>query len=176
MEQHHFLQLVFEVADPEICCDVFIRASLVSRMENCFIQESNRETPWRCVWLLSCVQVEERKQSYLDTYDVVLVKDETMEVPNAIMLYLTGNKWKSMQSRSMEPPMAERAGDAALRSELEVFIHRPVCHFSLYDTNFLGWGDRRCSRTLDHLLVNETSFSCSRSSQFMVEVLLVQLL
>lgn len=39
-------------------------------------------------------QVEERKQSYLDTYDVVLVKDETMEVPNAIMLYLTGNKWR----------------------------------------------------------------------------------
>ncbi|XP_075894746.1 cytosolic 5'-nucleotidase 3-like [Nelusetta ayraudi] len=37
-------------------------------------------------------KVEERKQSYLDTYDVVLVKDETMEVPNAIMLYLTGNK------------------------------------------------------------------------------------
>lgn len=97
MEQHHFLQLVFEVADPEMCCDVFIRASLVSRIENCFKEESNRETPWRCVWLLSCVQVEDRKQSYLDTYDVVLVKDETMEVPNAIMLYLTGNKWKSME-------------------------------------------------------------------------------
>lgn len=39
-----------------------------------------------------CFQVEERKQSYLDAYDVVLVKDETMEVPNALMLYLTGNK------------------------------------------------------------------------------------
>lgn len=37
----------------------------------------------------------------------------------------------------MEPPMAERVGDAALRSELEVFIHQPVCHFSLYDSNFL---------------------------------------
>lgn len=37
-------------------------------------------------------KVDERKQSYLDSYDIVLVKDETLEVPNAIMLYLTGNK------------------------------------------------------------------------------------
>lgn len=37
--------------------------------------------------------MEERKQSYLDSYDIVLLKDETLEVPNAIMLYLTGNKW-----------------------------------------------------------------------------------
>ncbi|XP_013878396.1 cytosolic 5'-nucleotidase 3 isoform X2 [Austrofundulus limnaeus] len=37
-------------------------------------------------------KVEERKQTYLDSYDIVLVKDETMDVPNAIVLYLTGNK------------------------------------------------------------------------------------
>ncbi|KAL3053385.1 hypothetical protein OYC64_005839 [Pagothenia borchgrevinki] len=37
-------------------------------------------------------KVEERKQSYLDSFDIVLVQDETLEVPNAIMLYLTGNK------------------------------------------------------------------------------------
>ncbi|XP_047427416.1 cytosolic 5'-nucleotidase 3-like [Mugil cephalus] len=37
-------------------------------------------------------KVEERKQSYLDAYDIVLLRDETLEVPNAVLLYLTGNK------------------------------------------------------------------------------------
>ncbi|XP_049925759.1 cytosolic 5'-nucleotidase 3-like [Epinephelus moara] len=37
-------------------------------------------------------KVEERKQSYLDSYDIVLIKDETLDVPNAVLLYLTGNK------------------------------------------------------------------------------------
>ncbi|KAM8825074.1 cytosolic 5'-nucleotidase 3-like [Synchiropus picturatus] len=37
-------------------------------------------------------KVEERRQSYLDSYDIVLVKDETLDIPNAVLLYLTGNK------------------------------------------------------------------------------------
>ncbi|KAM4531195.1 cytosolic 5'-nucleotidase 3-like [Odontesthes bonariensis] len=37
-------------------------------------------------------KVEERKQSYLDAYDIVLVEDETLEVPNAVVLHLTGKK------------------------------------------------------------------------------------
>ncbi|CAJ1076200.1 cytosolic 5'-nucleotidase 3-like [Xyrichtys novacula] len=37
-------------------------------------------------------KVEERKPSYLDSYDIVLVKDETLEVPNAVLRYLTENK------------------------------------------------------------------------------------
>uniref|UniRef100_A0A3Q2D6B9 5'-nucleotidase, cytosolic IIIB n=1 Tax=Cyprinodon variegatus TaxID=28743 RepID=A0A3Q2D6B9_CYPVA len=36
--------------------------------------------------------VEERKQSYLDSYDIVLVNDESLEVPNAVLHYLTSNK------------------------------------------------------------------------------------
>lgn len=54
-----------------------------------------------CGYLISVVylcafcsvpQVEERMESYLKSYDVVLVKDETMEVPNAILQYLTGSQ------------------------------------------------------------------------------------
>ncbi|XP_038836466.1 cytosolic 5'-nucleotidase 3-like [Salvelinus namaycush] len=37
-------------------------------------------------------KVEERKTSYLNAYDIVLVKDETMEVLNALLLHLTGTK------------------------------------------------------------------------------------
>lgn len=35
-------------------------------------------------------KVDERRQSYFNTYDIILEKDETMDVPNAILLYITG--------------------------------------------------------------------------------------
>lgn len=35
-------------------------------------------------------KVEERRESYLNSYDIILEKDETMDVPNAILLYITG--------------------------------------------------------------------------------------
>uniref|UniRef100_A0A667ZKN0 5'-nucleotidase n=1 Tax=Myripristis murdjan TaxID=586833 RepID=A0A667ZKN0_9TELE len=34
-------------------------------------------------------QVEERKESYVNSFDIVLVKDETMDVPNAVLSYIT---------------------------------------------------------------------------------------
>lgn len=37
-------------------------------------------------------KVEERRQLYLDSYDIVLIKDETLDVPNAVLRYLTGTK------------------------------------------------------------------------------------
>ncbi|KAM4536195.1 cytosolic 5'-nucleotidase 3-like [Fundulus diaphanus] len=37
-------------------------------------------------------KLKERKQSYMDSYDVVLVEDASLEVPNAVIRFLTGNK------------------------------------------------------------------------------------
>uniref|UniRef100_A0A4W6CMB5 5'-nucleotidase, cytosolic IIIB n=1 Tax=Lates calcarifer TaxID=8187 RepID=A0A4W6CMB5_LATCA len=36
--------------------------------------------------------VEERKESYINSFDVVLVKDETLDVPNAILRYITSSR------------------------------------------------------------------------------------
>jgi hypothetical protein len=35
--------------------------------------------------------VDERLPSYLNSYDIVLLKDETMEVPNAILDFLVAD-------------------------------------------------------------------------------------
>lgn len=37
-------------------------------------------------------QVENREKAYLNAFDVVLVKDETMDVPNAILRYITSSR------------------------------------------------------------------------------------
>ncbi|XP_071375640.1 7-methylguanosine phosphate-specific 5'-nucleotidase-like [Centroberyx affinis] len=37
-------------------------------------------------------QVEERKESYVNSFDIVLVKDETMDVPNAVLSYITSSR------------------------------------------------------------------------------------
>lgn len=36
--------------------------------------------------------MEERKESYINSFDIVLVKDETMDVPNAILRYITSSR------------------------------------------------------------------------------------
>uniref|UniRef100_A0A673ALV2 5'-nucleotidase, cytosolic IIIB n=1 Tax=Sphaeramia orbicularis TaxID=375764 RepID=A0A673ALV2_9TELE len=37
--------------------------------------------------------VEERKESYINSFDIVLVKDETMDIPNAIVKYVTSSRY-----------------------------------------------------------------------------------
>ncbi|TNN03517.1 hypothetical protein fugu_000546 [Takifugu bimaculatus] len=37
-------------------------------------------------------QVEDRRESYVNAFDVVLVKDETMDVPNAVLRYITSSR------------------------------------------------------------------------------------
>ncbi|XP_071776447.2 7-methylguanosine phosphate-specific 5'-nucleotidase-like [Centroberyx gerrardi] len=37
-------------------------------------------------------QVEERKESYVNSFDIVLVKDETMDVPNGVLSYITSSR------------------------------------------------------------------------------------
>ncbi|XP_045924575.1 7-methylguanosine phosphate-specific 5'-nucleotidase-like isoform X2 [Micropterus dolomieu] len=37
-------------------------------------------------------QVEDRKDSYINSFDIVLVTDETMDVPNAILRYITSSR------------------------------------------------------------------------------------
>ncbi|KPP77108.1 cytosolic 5'-nucleotidase 3-like, partial [Scleropages formosus] len=37
-------------------------------------------------------KVEECKEPYLSAYDIVLEKDETLDIPNAILLYITGQQ------------------------------------------------------------------------------------
>ncbi|XP_056152672.1 7-methylguanosine phosphate-specific 5'-nucleotidase-like [Lampris incognitus] len=40
-------------------------------------------------------QVEERKESYVNSFDIVLVNDETMDIPNAVLNYITSSSDKT---------------------------------------------------------------------------------
>lgn len=63
-------------------------------------------------------QVEERKPSYLDSYDIVLVNDESLEVPNALLLFLTGNKWREDASG---PFVSHQLREASPLGQLNIY-------------------------------------------------------
>lgn len=46
----------------------------------------------KCVLLLVLLKVEERREAYVSSYDIVLEKDETLDIPNAILNYITEEK------------------------------------------------------------------------------------
>lgn len=61
----------------------------------CFPVLSHRVVEIEFLLSVSCTsQVEERKESYINSFDIVLVKDETMDVPNAILAYITSSRDK----------------------------------------------------------------------------------
>lgn len=53
-------------------------------------------------------QVEARKESYVNAFDVVLVKDETMDVPNAILRYITSSRGNNEEAQRLK---YTRSGD-----------------------------------------------------------------
>lgn len=48
-------------------------------------------------------KVEERKESYVRSFDIVLIKDETMDVPNAILRYIISPEMRrNMHRKNMD--------------------------------------------------------------------------
>ncbi|KAM4526779.1 7-methylguanosine phosphate-specific 5'-nucleotidase-like isoform 2-T3 [Fundulus diaphanus] len=47
-------------------------------------------------------QVEERKESYVNSFDVVLLKDETMDVPNAILRYIVSPQMSKTHEKKVD--------------------------------------------------------------------------
>lgn len=48
-------------------------------------------------------QVEERKELYVSSFDIVLIKDETMDVPNAILRYIISPEMtRKMYGKNMD--------------------------------------------------------------------------
>ncbi|XP_035997729.1 7-methylguanosine phosphate-specific 5'-nucleotidase isoform X2 [Fundulus heteroclitus] len=52
-------------------------------------------------------QVEERKESYVNSYDVVLLKDETMDVPNAILRYIVSPQMSETHEKKVDTTAKE---------------------------------------------------------------------
>uniref|UniRef100_A0A3B4B2H6 Uncharacterized protein n=1 Tax=Periophthalmus magnuspinnatus TaxID=409849 RepID=A0A3B4B2H6_9GOBI len=95
LHEHSIPLLIFSAGIGDILEEVIRQAGVFHSNVNVFsnymdFDELDMENILKIGFLND--KVEDRRQSYLDSYDIVLIKDETLEVPNAIVRFLTGNE------------------------------------------------------------------------------------